>query len=99
MAAILLKKRKKKKTYYIQVTKNCSLPLYWLCKQEIAHNKLNSMLEMLESLGVEEVKQFRKRSSTVFRDLLLTIGNQIKIGLLDKIRKSPLLWYIYRRSN
>ena len=57
------------------------------------------MLEMLESLGVEEVKQFRKRSSTVFRDLLLTIGNQIKIGLLDKIRKLPLLWYIYRRSN
>ena len=46
------------------------------------------MLEMLESLGVEEVKIFRERSSTVLTDLLLTIGNQIKIGLLDKIRKS-----------
>ena len=22
--------------------------LYWLCKQEIAHSKLNSMLELLE---------------------------------------------------
>ena len=40
---------------------------------------------MLESLGVEEVKQFRKTSSTVLIHLLLTIGNQIKIGLLDKI--------------
>ena len=49
------------------------------------------MLEMLESLGVEEVKIFRERSSTVLTDLLLTIGNQIRIGLLDKIRKSPLL--------
>ena len=48
------------------------------------------MLEMLESCGVEEVKIFRERSSTVLTDLLLTIGNQIKIGLLDKIRKSPL---------
>ena len=43
---------------------------------------------MLESLGEEEVKQIRERSSTVLRDLLLTIVNQIKIGLLDKIRKS-----------
>ena len=63
--------------------------MYWLCKQKIAQSKLNSMLEMLESFGVEEVKQFRKRSSAVLRQLLLVIGNQIKIGLLDKIQKSP----------
>ena len=44
---------------------------------------------MLESFGVEEVKQFRKRSIAVLRQLLLVIGNQIKIGLLDKIQKSP----------
>ena len=43
---------------------------------------------MLESLGVKEVKQFRKRSSTVRRDSLVTTGNQMKIVLLDKIRKS-----------
>ena len=47
------------------------------------------MFELLESLGAEEVKQFRKCSSTVLEDLLLTIGNQIKIGLPDKIWKSP----------
>ena len=47
------------------------------------------MLEILESLGVKEVKQFKKRSSTVLRDLLLTNGNQIKKVLLDKIRKVP----------
>ena len=44
---------------------------------------------MLKSLVVEEVKQFRKCSRTVLKDLLLTFGNQIKIGLLDKIWKSP----------
>ena len=69
MAAILLKK----KNYFFAA-------LYWLCKQEIAKSKLNSLLEMLESLGEEEVKQIRERSSTVLRDLLLTIVNQIKIG-------------------
>ena len=38
---------------------------------------------MLESLGVEEVIQLKKRSSVILRDLLLTIENQIKDGLLD----------------
>ena len=28
--------------------------LYWLGKQEIEHSKLNSLLEMLESLGLEK---------------------------------------------
>ena len=62
---------------------------HWLCKQEIAHSKLNSMLELLESLGVEEVSQFRKRSSRVLRELLLSIANQIKEDLLIKIKASP----------
>ena len=63
--------------------------LYWLCKQEIAHSKLNSMLELFESLGVEEVSQFRKRSSRVLRELLLSIANQIKEDLLTKIKAFP----------
>ena len=62
--------------------------MYWFCKQEIAHSKLNSLLKMLESHGAEEVKQTRKRSSTVLRGLLLTVRNQIKVSLLDKIQQS-----------
>ena len=34
--------------------------LYWLCKDEVAHSKLNSLLELVESLGVEEVTHFKK---------------------------------------
>ena len=34
--------------------------LYWLCKEEVAHSKLNSLLELVESLGVEEVSHFKK---------------------------------------
>ena len=47
------------------------------------------MLELLESLGVEEVSQCRKRSSRALRELLLSIANQIKEDLLTKIKASP----------
>ena len=29
--------------------------LYWLCKEEIAHSKLNSLLALVESLGVDDM--------------------------------------------
>ena len=63
--------------------------LYWLCKQEIAQRKLKTLLKFFKPLGAKELKQFRKLLNAVLSDLLLTIGNQIKIGLLDNTRKSP----------
>ena len=70
----------KRGTYFVEMEKEeetlssmCNekamTALYWFCKQEVAHSKLNSLLELVESLGVEEVAQFRKRSSTVLREL------------------------------
>ena len=41
--------------------------LYWIWKEEVDHSKLNSLLELVESLGVEEVAHFKKRSSSVLR--------------------------------
>ena len=80
--------RAKRGTYFVEKEKEETLSdtcnekvltsLYWLCKQEVAHSKLNSILELLESLGVDEVAQFSKQSSTVLRELLLIIGNQLK---------------------
>ena len=32
--------------------------LYWLCKEELAHSKLNSLLELVKPLGLEEVANF-----------------------------------------
>ena len=63
--------------------------LYWLCKEEIAHSKLNSLLALVESLGVDDMSQFTKRSNTVLRELLLIIGNQVKEDLVKKIKTSP----------
>ena len=56
--------------------------LYWLCKEEVAHSKPNSLLELVESLGVEEVAHFKKRSSTALIEQLLILGSQVKENLL-----------------
>ena len=100
--------RAKRGTYFVEkekeeetLSRTCNekvlTSLYWLCKQEVAHSKLNSLLE-LESLGVDEVAQFSKRSSTVLRELLLIIGNHLKEDLLEKNLKSLLFWYTYGRG-
>ena len=33
-------------------------PLYWFCKEEVAHCKLSSLLQFAEHFGVEEVATF-----------------------------------------
>ena len=38
---------------------------YWLCQGEVAHGKVNFLLELAEFLGIEEVVYFKKRSSKV----------------------------------
>ena len=44
MAAILLKKTKKKETLLYTSKEKVFTALYWLCKQEIAHRKLISLI-------------------------------------------------------
>ena len=91
-----VEKEKEEETLSSTYNEKVLTSLYWLCKQEVAHSKLNSLLELLESPGVDEVAQFSKRSSTVLRELLLIIGNQMKEDLLGKIKKSPFLVYLRR---
>ena len=51
-------------------------------------SKLNSILELVECLGVEKVEHFKKRSSRVLRELFLILGSQVKENLLKRIKKS-----------
>ena len=83
-----VEKEKEEETLSSTCNEKVLTSLYWLCKQEVAHSKLNSLRELLESLGMDEVAQFSKRSSTVLRELLVIIGNQVKEDLLQKIKKS-----------
>ena len=92
---ILYKRRKKWKLVISTTNEKVFQSLYWLCKNEVAHSKLNSLLELVESLGVEEVVHFSKRSSTVLRKLLILIGDQVKEDLVGKDKKIPILWIAY----
>ena len=60
----------------------------WLCKEEVAHRKLNSMLKLLEIIGLADIKDFTKRSNTVLKKLVLTLGDQLKENIIQEIKKT-----------
>ena len=62
--------------------------IYWLCKEEVAHSKLNSMLELLEIIGLADIKDFTKRSNTVLKQLVLILGDQLTEDIIQEIKKS-----------
>ena len=62
--------------------------IYWLCKEEVAHSKLNSMLKLLEIIGLADIKDFTKRSNTVLKKLVLTLGDQLKENIIQEIKKT-----------
>ena len=62
--------------------------IYWLCKEEVAHSKLNPVLKLLEIIGLADIKDFTKRSNTVLKELVLTLGDQLAEDIIQEIKKS-----------
>ena len=48
--------------------------IYWLAKQEISNKKLLPLIDLIEYLGVKELKFFEYRSRPSIREMFLTIG-------------------------
>ena len=82
-----IKNEKKEERSPTLCTEKVMSALYWLCKEEVVYNKLNSLLELFESLWVEKVATFKNRSSRVPRELLI-LGSQVRENLLKRIKKS-----------
>ena len=61
--------------------------IYWLCKEEVAHSKLNSMLKLLEIIGLADIKDFTNRSNTVLKELVLTLDDQLTEDIIREIKK------------
>ena len=70
----------------------CSV--YWLCKEEVAHSKLKLMLKLLEITGLADIKDFKKMSNTVLKELVLTLGDQLTEGIIQEIKKSNVYSYL-----
>ena len=73
--------------------------IYWLCKEEVAHSKLNLMLKLLEIIGLADIKDFRKRSNTVLKELVLTLGDQFMEILSRKLKNLVCIWPSYGRGD
>ena len=55
-------------------------------KEEIANRKIISMLEMLEQIGLDEVKYFNHRSAGSLRKMFLTIGQAVEDDILKGLK-------------
>ena len=71
--------------------------IYWLCKEEVAHSKLNLMLKLLEIIGLADIKDFRKRSNTVLKELVLTLGDQLMEILSRKLKNLVCMAFLWAR--
>ena len=62
--------------------------IYWLSKEEILFLKFNYLLLLLESLGLEDIKDFSTRLSFVVRNIVMELSEVIKSNLVIKSQKS-----------
>lgn len=52
--------------------------LYWLAKEEIANKKATQLIELLERLGLEEMRHSKHRSRASIREIFLFLGKAVK---------------------
>ena len=64
------------------------MSVYWIAKHEIPIHKLVPLLQLLEKVGVTEMKYFTHRSGGSVRELFLTLGQVILEQLLEKVHRS-----------
>ena len=62
--------------------------IYWLAKEEISNQKLIPLLELLENLGISELKYFQDGSRPFVREMFVTLGESIQEIILERIRRA-----------
>ncbi|XP_068691032.1 zinc finger protein 862-like [Montipora foliosa] len=62
--------------------------LYWLAKEEIANKKATQLIELLERLGLEEMRHFKHRSRASIREVFLFLGKAVKNRLITDAASS-----------
>ena len=71
----------------VMLEKTSVTAVYWIAKEEIANVKLVSLLQLLENLGVSELKYLSQRSCPAVRETFLIIGEVLKEHYLEQIRQ------------
>lgn len=68
--------------------------LYWLAKEEMPSRKINSLLTLVEKLGINELKHFETRSEPVLRKMLLMIAQTIIESVVSRIKESDVYGFL-----
>ena len=87
MSSYFVRREKEIKDQHDGVLTKVLYSIYWLCKEEVAHSKLNPVFKLLEIIGLADIKDFTKRSYTVLKELVLTLGDQLMEDIIQEIKK------------
>ena len=64
------------------------LAIYCIAKEEIAKCKISSFLEVLEQLGLTDMKYSQHRSPGSVKEMFLELGHHIKSQVVERCRKA-----------
>ena len=62
--------------------------VYWLMKEELPNNKIKSLLQLLERIGMNDLKHFLHRSQGALREIFLTLGKTVQDTFLCKLKQA-----------
>ncbi|XP_071122736.1 zinc finger protein 862-like [Mytilus edulis] len=62
--------------------------VYWVMKEEIANLKIKSLLNLLERLGIEDMKYFQHRSQAALREIFIAIGGTLEDKLVKEVQQA-----------
>ncbi|XP_078370311.1 E3 SUMO-protein ligase KIAA1586-like [Oculina patagonica] len=62
--------------------------VYWLMKEELSNNKIKSLLQILEQVGMNDLKYFLYRSQDALREIFLTLGKTVQDTFLCKLKQA-----------
>ncbi|XP_070539515.1 zinc finger protein 862-like [Ptychodera flava] len=81
------KKKTEIKQTEIETLCKSFMSAYWIAKQEIANSKFPSLLQLVEDLGVKELRHFHHKSSMSLREIFISLGQEGSKVLLEKLQQ------------
>ncbi|KAK2550112.1 hypothetical protein P5673_029304 [Acropora cervicornis] len=67
------------------------LALYWTAKEETANTKFTSLLEVVEKMGLSNMKFFEHRSGGSVREMFILMGWMVKPEVVKKAQKASFM--------
>ena len=80
-------REKSKKDVYF----NAFLALDWIAKEEIANTKFTSLLELVEKMGLTNLRFFEHRSGGSVREMFILMGEMVESEVVKKAQQASYM--------